>query len=320
MTNEEMLEVLETIRKDVFGTSDLSTGGKLNNEQADAFIQKLHDYSVMTGDMRKVKMNAPKRDIDKIGFSGRIAVAPGAEGTTPGGGHTGDSDAADIKKPTTSKVTLSTEEVDVYVDLGFQTVEDNIERGGLEDTTIELVAKRLQTDLEELYLKGDTATGSTDPYLDLLDGWLKQTTTNVYAHASAAFSEDAVFGGMLDKLPNKYFRTPEGWVFYVSPKIVRKIRRERAARQTGGGDLWLTGNPPLTYEGVTIKGVPLMANQSAMLVHPDNVIIGIQRDITFDRFRHARRRVWELTWTLRTDTKFEEEDAVVEGTNIDDAV
>ena len=306
-TNQEMLQVIdESIRKDVFGNADLSTGGLLNPEQADRFIQKLFDYAIMTQDFRKVTMTSPKRRIEKLNFANRIAVAPGAEGVDPASG--------DIKKPTTEKVELSTVEVDAYVDLAFTTVEDNIERGNLENTIVDMVARRLQTDLEELYLKGDT--GSGDTYLALLNGWLKQSTSNVVDVSSATFSEDGVFGAMLDSLPQRFFRNPNEWRLYTSTKNVRKVRRERAARQTIGGDFWLTGSPPLTYEDVAIVGVPLMADSKCLLIHPDNVLIGIQRDITFDNFRNGRKRIWQMTWTMRVDTKYEEETAVVSAINI----
>lgn len=310
---EKLLEnVQERVTKAIFEASDLSTGGKLNAEQADQFLDKVIDSSAIVPETRTVRMRSPQRLIEKIGFDSRIMVAPPAQGSAPAGG--------DIKEPTTGKVTLTTVEAAAFVDVGFDTLEDNIERDGLEDHIVNLVATRVATDLEELYLKGDTASGDT--FLALNDGWFKLATSNVYDHASAAFSEDAVFGAMIDALPNKYQpRNPNEWRIYVAPKLERKVRRERAARQTGGGDTWLTGSQPLEYAGFPIVPVPLLpatasASGNALLCHPKNLVVGLQRDIDFDNFRNGRLRVYQMTWTIRSDVQYEFEDAVVKGINI----
>ncbi len=49
-----------------------SNGGYLTTEQESAFIRKLTDYPTILTNTRKVVMSGPKREINKIGFGGRI--------------------------------------------------------------------------------------------------------------------------------------------------------------------------------------------------------------------------------------------------------
>lgn len=308
---EEALDnVAERVAKDgtgVFDTGDLASAGKLSDEQSNKFLELIHNEAVITPETRKVKMNAPKLLIEKLGFSSRILVGANSTYAAPS--------STDVKVPGVEKVTLSTNEYAVFVDLAVDTLEDNIERGGLEDSIIGRVTKRLALDLEELFLLGDT-TLNDGSVLDVDDGWFKKTTTNVVDNNAATFSEDAIFGEMLDALPTKYLRNPSEWRFYISRGIERAVRRERAARATAGGDVWLTSNAPLTYMGIPIVGVPIIKETSetlgnGLLCHPENLVTGWVRDISFHNFYNGRRRVWEMTWTLRVDMEFEYEDAVV---------
>jgi hypothetical protein len=85
--------------------------------------------------------------------------------------------ATDRSKPTTSQITLTTSEVMAEVRIPYEVLEDNIERGGMADTVLALIAERAALDLEELLILGDTASG--DAYLALMNGILKRVTTNV---------------------------------------------------------------------------------------------------------------------------------------------
>ncbi len=134
-------------------------------------------------------MSSPQRQINKISFATRI-LKPAVSNTPLSVG--------DRSSPTTEQVLLTTKEVIAEVRLPYDVIEDNIERGnigqmtdtngtptsgGIRDTIMTLIAERAALDLEELALLGDT--GSGDPYLALLDGWLIQSTSNVVDLASA---------------------------------------------------------------------------------------------------------------------------------------
>ncbi len=106
--------------------------------------------------------------IEKIGFGSRI-LRPGVEGVS-----LKDSDRS---APSTSTITLNAKEVIAEVHITYDTLENNIEGGNLQNTIMQMIADRAALDIEELILNGDIA--STDPYLALLDGLRKQATSHV---------------------------------------------------------------------------------------------------------------------------------------------
>jgi hypothetical protein len=140
----------------------------------------LIDQPTILRAVRTVPMNTPQMKLNKIGFGSRILkVAP--QGTAPYMQDSGANNrwlaATDRSKPTTSQITLTTSEVMAEVRIPYEVLEDNIERGGMADTVLALIAERAALDLEELLITGDTASG--DAYLALMNGILKRVTSNV---------------------------------------------------------------------------------------------------------------------------------------------
>ena len=73
----------EVLRKADIAVADLvSNGGYLNPIQANKFIEYIHTSPTIVPMMRYVAMNAPKMEINKLGFASRI-LKPG-----PGSGET----------------------------------------------------------------------------------------------------------------------------------------------------------------------------------------------------------------------------------------
>lgn len=302
-----LVSIDEIIEK-AFETGDLATGGLLNPEQAAAFVRKVIDSSVVLQEARREPMVSPKKWIEKIGFGARIMIAA-TESTAPGS----------TSEPTTEKVELSVVEALAAVDLSYSALEDNIERQGLQNTLLELIAERVALDLEELALYGDTNIGAGDPYLDLLDGFFKQATSHVVDWGSVTVDK-GLFTKMIKKLPGKYLRRRSEWRFYVSNDVDIDYRNLLAERATGAGDRFLLEDAPVFAGGVPIIPVPSIktasGKSSALLVHPQNLIAGFHRDVMTEVERKPRTRTIETTTTVRVDFKFEEEDAAVEATNI----
>ena len=73
--------------RDIIAKADLavanliSDGGYLNSEQANNFIDIVINQPTLLQTVRTVRMNAPKRKIEKIGFGNRILRAAPASGT-----------------------------------------------------------------------------------------------------------------------------------------------------------------------------------------------------------------------------------------------
>ena len=73
-----------------------------------------------------------------------------------------------LTAPVTSTVELNAKEVIAEVNITYDTLENNIEKDGLQQTLMQMLAERAAVDIEELIVNGDVA--SSDPYLAQLDG------------------------------------------------------------------------------------------------------------------------------------------------------
>lgn len=291
------------VEKADLAVADLvSNGGYLNPIQANVFIRMLIDQPTLLNEIRVVPMNAPKMEINKIGFTSRIMKAAPASGTALA--------SAKRSKPVTDKVTLQTTEIMAEVHIPYDVLEDNIERGSLEDTIMTLLTERASLDLEELIILGDT--GSSDEYLALKDGILEQATSNIVDYTSApANITKTVFKDGIKAMPNKYLRNRAAMGIYVSPDVDTEYADSLSHRQTPFGDTKVTGWSPNYAYGIQIRPAALMPNSKYILTYPKNIIWGVQRQIMIETDRDIRSRVLIVVLTMRVDIKYEEEEAVV---------
>lgn len=310
----------ELIRRADIALSDLTTdGGILNPEQQETFIRNLIDMPTILQEVRTVVMNAPQRNINKIGFGSRI-LRPAPQS---GGSGTGDTGAdpveprhlalADRAKTDLGQVTLTTVEVIAEVHIPDEVLEDNIERGDLQNTILALIAERAALDLEELIIQGDTASG--DAYIALLDGVLKLSISNV-VDAGGDPVGLAVFNNMKKAMPTRFRRNLGALRWYNSMDVESDYRVQVAQRGTSLGDAVLTGTTPLPVLGTPMRGVALLPNANGLLLNPQNVIWGIQRNVRIERDRDIRARSWIIVLTMRVALQIEEVDAVVKLVNL----
>jgi hypothetical protein len=311
----------ELMQRADMAIADLDTnGGILDAEQTNAFIDIVLDQPTILKQVRQIRMSAPERKINKIGFADRILRAA-PQGTSPFAADDGTNDrylaAADRSKPTTSQITLATKEVIAEVHLPYEVLEDNIEGQSLESHIMRLIGERAAIDLEELSLAGDT--GSGDAYLALQDGWLKRMTSNIVNNGSAGISPDMFEAGML-AMPQKYLRNLNALKHFVSVANTIRYRSVVAQRGTGYGDSMLTGNQPINAFGVQVESAPLLgtigSGNSGIFTFPQNLIFGIQREIRVETDKDIRAREWIIVLTARVALQIEDEDATVKYTNI----
>lgn len=278
-------------------------GGYLNIEQSNTFIRMLLDQPTIINQIRTVPMNSPRMEINKIGITSRILNAAPASGTALA--------ANKRSKPVTDKITLTTKEVIAEVHIPYDVLEDNIERGNLEDTIMQLISERASLDLEELIISGDTGNGG-DAYLALCDGILVQAQHHVVdLRGSSGDIERKVFKYGMKAMPNKYLRNRAQMRFWVSPHVETEWLDSLASRQTPLGDSKIGTYGPQAAYGITVDAVALMPNSQYILTYPKNVIFGIQRQIMIETDRDIRARVLIVVLTMRLDIKYEEDDAVV---------
>lgn len=308
-----MLTIDQVIEK-AFTTADLANGGLLNPDQAARLVQGIFENAVIVPESRREPMKANKKVIDKITYTGDILQKPVAVGTE----HT------TLTEPVTSTVTLDAQEAIVAMDIGFDAIEDSIEQDNLMDSILELSSKRLGFEMDKLILNGDTA-GSTGTVLDILDGLFKQATTNTFDVAGATITE-VLLGSALKNLPGEHFQDEEKFRFYVSHRV--KLDYVDVLASKGVNDaftLYLVQNKEPAFHGIPVRKVGGIVTETvtgsvdgskALLVNPANIVWGVHRDITIDMERKPRKRVVEVTMTMRVDVKYERESAVVKLTNI----
>jgi hypothetical protein len=307
-TNQQIIE------KAAMSVSNLASGGLLNVQQFNTFYRKLIDTPTILRQARTVQMHHDTMKIEKIGFGQRV-LKPGVENTPLADG--------DRSVPTTSTVNLSAKEVIAEVNISYDTLENNIEQGNLTDTILSLLADRVALDAEELIINGDTA--SADPYLSLINGLRKKAVTNVVDFADAALSKDLFFK-MYKKMPAKYIRNPRDFKFYTTYGNRLDWTDAVAARQTNLGDSGLsngTSSVPTAY-GIDVEGIAMLPSYvhntknvaDAFLVNPKNIIVGISRNMRIEVDKDIRARQFIFVLTMKLDTTFEEEEAVVKAINV----
>jgi len=312
---------IDQILEKAFTTGDLTNGGLLGPDQAAQFVRGMFEKSVVSQEVRRVPMKANKMQIDKITYSASVLQKPVAVGTE----HT------TTTKPTTSKLDLSAAEVIVAIDIGYDSLEDSIEGQGLFDTILELTEAKLGPEMDNLILYGDTSlAGGT--VLDQVDGVFKRITSYSYDAASATLSDTILFN-TLKILPGMYLDSESDWRFWVSHKA--RLDYVKALADKNVNDAFtrylLEAKEP-TYQGIPVRkvgamatedldaGTPVVPGSKGLLINPKNVILGIHRDIMYEMERVPRKRIVEVTMTMRLDVQVEEEAAAVKILNIKHSV
>jgi HK97 family phage major capsid protein len=297
-------------KADIAVSNLISSGGYLNAEQANAFIRMIIDQPTIINECRTVRMSAPKRKIEKIGFGSRILRAAPSSGTAL--------DASKRAAPDLGLIELETEEIIAEVWLPYDVLEDNIERGGLEQTIMTMIAERAALDLEELIVLGDT--GSADSYLALVDGILALTPTGHTIDGSGITDIDkGLFKEAIQRMPTRYLRNRAMMKHYVSHHVEMEYRDSIADRATSLGDEKISKFTPMFAYGTPVQPTAMMPDNKLFLSYPKNIVWGIQRDIMIETDKDIRRRVLIIVLTMRCDVKIEEPQACVVVENFTDA-
>lgn len=293
--------------------SDLTTdGGLLVPAQAQKFIRILIEQSVVMGMSTVTPMRSHKQLIEKIRFGSRILRA-GTEATALSSG--------DRAKPDLSKVELDAQLFKAEVRLDNEVLEDSIERGGLRQTIMELMAEAISRDMDEVIIQGDT--GSGDPFLAKFDGMLVQATSNIVDAAGATTNKD-LFRDAIKSMPNEFLRDKRALRFMTSVDSETDYRDSLAERATIAGDNFLLKDVPVMYGGVPVTSVPLFPEDlgggsnftNMILSDPKNINAGIWRQIRIETDKDVSAGTLIIVATLRFDMKYAEETAVVKVTNV----
>jgi hypothetical protein len=310
ISNKELLEKANMTSSDFGGAGEAPLGV----EQVAEFLRLMQAEQAMLPDVRTVTSRASKWQESILDFSSRI-MKPGVQATRLADG--------DRTKPATGIVELSTVLLRGEVPVADEVMEDAAAKD-FESSLAALIADRAGFDVEELFINGDT--GSGDPYLAQLDGWLVQAADNGNVVAASAFAQDyqSIFQAAIIAMPNRFKRnlTVDGR-FYVPVILEEKYRDALSARGTALGDLRLEGKTEMRYQGVAIKSVPNFAitagspdTSSVLLTNRQNLYAGYQRAITLETWRDPREGARSWVVTTRVDAAVAVPEATVIATSV----
>ena len=305
-------------------------GGLLNPEQSARFLDYMFDATVIGKVARTVRMRADTTEIDRIGVGEKLMkLAAEAE-------NTGSNAAVQF-----SKISLTTKKLRLDWELSTESLEDNIEGADLEDHIARLMATQAGNDLEDVVLNGNTAL-TTDALYKSFDGVVKIAKANghVVAGAGAAVSRE-IFNKALKAMPRKYKQRRPDLRFLAGSNLIQdylystsQLGNYGSANPQDIASSIIRGNEgglggPAGYVapfafGIPIVEVPLLKETQTgsyatptgdhgdvHLTFPNNVVIGIKRDVTVYRFFWPKKDSIEYTMYTRVGTQIEQADAWV---------
>ena len=300
LSNRTILEKADLALADL-----TASGGILQPAQAQKFMRLLVKDSVLMKMATVVPMASPKQQISKIKFGTRV-LRPGQEAVALG--------SAERSRPDLSMVELDARLFKAEVRLSDETLEDSIERGELRQTIMEMLAEAISRDMEEIVINGDRS--ATDPFLAVMDGALKQATSNVVDAGGKKISKE-LLSDLLKTIPGEHLRDKKAMCFLTSLDADLDYRSSLAERATAAGDKFLEGDSQVLYSGVPVQPIPLFPDnlgekkdQSVILLcNPKNLFVGIWRQIRLESAREISEGTLKIVATLRFDMKIADESA-----------
>ena len=315
----------------VHTASENGNGGLLNPEQSARFLDYMFDATVIGKVARTVRMKADTTEIDRMSIGEKLVkLASEGENTGANAGVT------------FSKISLTTKKLRMDWELSTESLEDNIEGADLEDHIARMMATQAGNDIEDLILNGDTTLSSDNLYKSF-DGVVKKAKAHGHVvDAEGAAVSRAVFNSALKALPRKYKQRRTDLRFLAGSNLIQDylyststsenfVNPQDIASGIIRGDVPVLGGPagyvaPYAF-GIPIVEVPLLKEDQEVnvggdlggdihLTFPNNVVIGIKRDVTVYRFFWPRKDSIEYTMYTRVGVQIEQADAWVVVKNV----
>jgi len=318
----------------VHRASENGNGGLLNPEQSARFLDYMFDATVIGKVARTVRMRADTTEIDRMSVGEKL-MKLATEGD----------DTAANAAVTFSKISLSTKKLRLDWELSTESLEDNIEGADLEDHIARMMATQAGNDIEDVVLNGNTSLSSDNLY-KAFDGVVKKAKANGHVvDAGGAAVSRAVFNSALKALPRKYKQRRADLRFLAGSNLIQDflyansigtnntIPQDIASSVIRGQGVQPLGGPagyvaPFAF-GIPIVEVPLLPEAQdgdytgetgnhgdIHLTFPNNVVIGIKRDVTVYRFFWPRKDSIEYTMYTRVGVQIEQADAWVVVKNV----
>jgi len=309
------------------------TGGLLNPEQSARFLDYMFDATVIGKVARTVRMKSDTTEIDRMSVGEKLMKL------ATEGDDTGANSAV-----TFSKISLTTKKLRLDWELSTESLEDNIEGPDLEDHIARMMATQAGNDIEDVILNGNTSLSSDNLY-KAFDGVVKKAKANGHVvDAGGAAVSRAVFNSALKALPRKYKQRRSDLRFLAGSNLIQDFLYANSigtnqtipqdiASSIIRGDVQPLSGPagyvaPYAF-GIPIVEVPLLPEAQdgdysgetgnhgdIHLTFPNNVVIGIKRDVTVYRFFWPRKDSIEYTMYTRVGVQIEQADAWVVVKNV----
>lgn len=336
-TQEEILAKANEVTTSVVNAA---SGGLLNAEQSNRFIDFVVDQSNLMKNSRVVRMRTPQMDIDKVSVGTRL-MAKATEASDTG------SNAA----VTFTKVSLSSVKLRLDWELSTESLEDNIEGASLEDHLAQVMARQTANDLDDLLINGNTS--SNNGLLKALNGFNKLALAGgVVVDEAGNNVTRATYDRVLRNMPTKYLQRRSELRFFSGAGVVQDTsfslqNPNSATAATAGapapgstygeqafmnGSIRANGGPGstgLSPYGVPLIEIPLMPETVAgdysptsgyhgyvELTFPNNRVIGLHRDITVYRQFQPKTDTIEYTQFMRVANNIENLDSYVIAKNV----
>ena len=344
MSNELLQKVIDTSN---LGSTFTSTGdngvsvpsgnGLLYPDQANRFLDYMWDATILAKAARTIRMRSNTTEIDRVSVGQRIMTVATEE--QPRDYVNASSSSANFTNAgaTFSKISLTTRKLRLDWELSAESLEDNLEGPDLEDHIARLMATQAGNDVEDLLING---TGTGNGLLSAFQGFRALAVNNAHVVDAAGYGLDrTVFNAAIKTLPRKYKQRRNQLRFFVGSNLVQDylfnltasagsvnpydiasgiIRGEVAANDGGPGTV-----TPFAF-GIPVINVPLMDETRAgdysnptgqhgdvHLTFPQNLIVGIKRDVTVYRLFQPKKDTIEYTLFIRVGAAVENYDAHV---------
>jgi hypothetical protein len=314
--------------------SENGNGGLLNPEQSARFLDYMFDATVIGKVARTVRMKSDTTEIDRMGVGEKL-MKLATEGDNANSGNAA---------VTFSKISLTTKKLRLDWELSTESLEDNIEGADLEDHIARLMATQAGNDIEDLVLNGNTSL-SSDQLYKAFDGAVKLSKANGHVvDAGGDTISRAVFNDALKALPRKYKQRRTDLRFlsgsnliqdylYATSQNIQNVNPQDIASGIIRGEVAPVSGPagyvaPYAF-GIPIVEVPLLSETQTgsysgatgshgdvHLTFPNNVVIGIKRDVTVYRFFWPKKDSIEYTMYTRVGVQIEQADAWVVVKNV----
>jgi len=298
-------------------------------EEADRLIDFVVDESTMFNQASVVKMTTNQKNLRFIDISGGV-LRQAVCGATAN---------ESVTISNTNKC-LHTVSLDAMFYLCDDDLEDNITGAALEQQVMRMTADQIANELELWALMANadasyTTNAATSPVvvnnnvLHLRDGWYRQLQQGHVIDAGSINAARTVNEQILrcakTAIPTKYRKNMAQFRIYMPMNMFdNDYTALLQARATGLGDQPYVEETPMRFGITPIVPVPLMptdvqncsclslpsaTGSFIMVSEPSNFVLGMQRNITFERQRvGTEHRTWFI-WTIRVDAMIFNEDA-----------